>query len=250
MPPITALLAGFALLGVLLVATGATWMRAMGADPTRARRLAGARGLAVADVLDLTEAPARPVRISGRIRCADPLVAPDDERLVAYHRDVAVRLPGGRWRTIERLRETRSFELWDHAGSLEVDPADAAEPLITIPLVWEGGPGELVEPHASAVGRLTDQLGAPPTAARAVTRTTSVVDPLLVLAEVRIGPNGPHLVPPAGGYLVSSLELDVAMRVLGGSRRRQLVIAIGTLGGGAVLVGGSLLGLLVAWLLG
>ncbi len=249
MPPITALLASLALLGALLVAGGAIWMRAMGADPARARRLAGARGLAVADVLDLTEAPARPVRISGRIRCADPLVAPDDERLVAYHRDVAVRLPGGRWRTIERLRETRSFELWDHAGSLGLDPADAAEPLITIPLVWEGGPDELVDPHATAVDRLTKQLGAPPTAARAVTRTISVVDPLLVLAEVRIGPKGPHLVPTDGGYLISSLELDVAMRVLGGPRRRQLVVAMGTLAGGAVLLAGGLLGVLVTWLL-
>ena len=250
MPPITALLASLALLGALLVVGGATWMRAMGADPARARRLAGARGMAVADVLDLTEAPARPVRISGRIRCADPLVTPDDERLVAYHRDVAVRLPGARWRTIERLRETRSFELWDHAGSLGLDPADAAEPLITIPLVWEGGPDELVDPHAIAVDRLTEQLGALPTAARAVTRTISVVDPLLVLAEVRIGPNG-----TASGTTRRRLSHLVAgarraMRVLGGPRRRLLVVAMGTLAGGAVLLAGGLLGVLVTWLLG
>ena len=250
MPPITALLASLALLGALLLAAGAIWVRALGADPARARRLAGARGLAVADVLDLTEAPVRPVRVSGRIRCADPLVAPDDERLVAYHRDIAVRLPGGRWQTIERLRETRSFELWDHAGSLALDPAEAAEPLITIPLVWEGGPEELVDPHATAVGRLTEQLGAPPTAARAVTRTISVVDPLLVLANVRMGPDGPRLAPPDGGYLLSSLELDVAMRVLGGPRPRQLVVAMGTLAGGAILLAAALVGLLVSWFLG
>lgn len=250
MPPMTALLAGLALLGVLVFVAGATWIRAIGADPARARRLAGARGMAVADVLDLVEAPPRPVRISGRIRCADPLVAPDGERLVAYHRDVEVRLPDGRWRTIERLRESRSFELWDHAGSLGMDPADAAEPLITIPLVWEGRPDELVDPHATAVGRLTEQLGAPPTEARAATRAISVVDPLLVLAQVQIGPDGQRLVPPEGGYLVSSLELDAAMRLLGGSRRHQLVIAIGAMAGGVVLLAAGLLGALLAWLLG
>ncbi len=250
MPPITALMAGLALLGALLLAAAAIWMRAIGADPARARRLAGARGMTVADILDLREAPPRPVRISGRIRCADPLVTPDDERLVAYHRDVEVRLPDGRWRTIERLRETRSFELWDHAGSLDMDPADAAEPLITIPLVWEGRPDELEDPHATAVDRLTEQLGAPPTAARAVTRSISVVDPLLVLAEVRVGANGPRLVPPDGGYLVSALEVDGAMRLLGGSRRRQLIFAIGALAVGAALLVAGLLALLLVSLLG
>jgi hypothetical protein len=250
MPPLTAPLLGLAVLGVVLVGVGAAWMRAIGADPDRARRLAGARGMAVAEVLDLTEAPPRPVRVSGRIRCADPLVAPDDERLVAFHRDVSVRLADGRWRTIERVRETRSFELWDHAGSLALDPARAAEPLITIPLVWEGSPAELVEPHSAAVARLAAESGTMPDAARAVTRSISVVDPLLVLARVEIGPDGPHLVPPRDGYLVSALELDAAMRLLGGSRRRQLVLAIATLAAGSVLIAGALLAVLLAGVLG
>ena len=154
-----------------------------------------------------------------------------------------------RWRTIERLREGRSFELWDHAGSLVVDPAEAAEPLITIPLVWEGRPDELEEPHASAVARLAARDGAP-TAARAITRVISVVDPLLVLADVEIGPDGPRLVPPPGGYLVAGLELDAAMRILGGSRRRQLMAAIGTGVAGTALLGAALVVALVGRLVG
>jgi len=249
MPPLSTLAAGLLVLGVLLLVVGFAWMRLIGADLGRARRLAGARGVAVADVLDLRRSPGRPVRVSGRIRCAEPLVMPDDERLVAYHRDVAVRMPSGRWRTIERLREGRSFELWDHAGSLVVDPAEAAEPLITIPLVWEGRPDELEEPHASAVARLAARDGAP-TAARAITRVISVVDPLLVLADVEIGPDGPRLVPPPGGYLVAGLELDAAMRILGGSRRRQLMAAIGTGGAGTALLGAALVVALVGRLVG
>jgi hypothetical protein len=250
MSPLTAALLGLAALGVVLVATGAIWMRAAGADPDRARRLAGARGMAVADVLDLTEAPARPVRISGRIRCPDPLVAPDGEQLVAFHRDVSVRLADGRWRTIERIRESRSFELWDHAGSLPVDPSLAAEPLITIPLVWEGSPDVLVDPHAAAVARLTAEHGTAPTAARAETRTISVVDPLLVLARVEVGPDGQRIVPPEGGYLIADLELDAAMRLLGGARRRQLVLAIATAAAGVVLITGSLLAVAISGVLG
>lgn len=250
MPPLTLALLGLAALGVVLVVIGVAWMRAAGADPDRARRLAGARGMAVADVLDLTEPPARPVRVSGRIRCPDPLVAPDDERLVAYHRDVSVQLADGRWRTIERIRESRSFELWDHAGSLPLDPALAAEPLITIPLVWEGSPDELVDPHAAAVARLTAEHGTAPKAARAETRTISVVDPLLVLARVEIGPDGPRIVPPDGGYLVADLELDAAMRLLGGRRRRQLMLAVATAAIGVVLIAGSLVALAVSGILG
>lgn len=250
MPPLPLLLAGCALLGAAIVAIALGWLRAIGAHLGTGRRLAGARELTVADVLDLRSAPARPARVSGRIRCPDPLVAVDGEQLVAFHRDVEVRLPDGQWRTIERLRETRSFALWDHAGSLELDPAAAAEPLIGIPLVWEGRPEELEEPHASAVARLAAE-GHPPVAARSVTRVISVADRLLVLATVAIGADGvPRLVPPPGGYLLCSVELDAAMRLLGGPRRRQLAVAIGVLAVGAVMGGASLVATIVVLVAG
>jgi hypothetical protein len=227
MPPLWLLLVGCALLGAVMAGAALWWLGAIGAHLRMGRRLAGARELPVSEVLDLTAPPARPVRVAGRIRCIDPLVALDGEQLVAFHRDVEVRLPGGHWRTIERLRETRSFELWDHAGSLAVDPALAAEPLVSIPLVWEGRPDELEGPHAAA--------------ARAVTRTISVVDRLLVLARVATDVDGSvRLEPPEGGYLFCSIELEAAMRVLGGPRRRQLAAAIGLLAAGVVVAGASL----------
>ena len=178
MPPLTLASFGCALLGATLLAVGAGWMHVIGANMALGRRLAGAREIAVGDAARLTEPPSRPVRVSGRIRCPDPLVAPDGERLVAYHRDVEVRSATGGWRTIERLRETRSFELWDHAGSLYLDPTGAAEPLITIPLVWEGQPDELGDEHEPGVARVAREEGQP-VAARAVTRTISEVDRLL-----------------------------------------------------------------------
>lgn len=245
----SALLLGVAVLGGIMGLAGIVWMRLTGADVARARRLAGARGLAVADVLDLTAPPPRAVRVAGRIRCADPLIGPDDEALVAYHRDVAVRMPNGRWQTIERIREHRSFELWDHAGSLRLDPAEAAEPLITMPAIWEGDPSELEGPHAAAVERLTRDEGAP-VAARAVTRVIPVTDPLLVLAGVRVDGGSPFLAPPPGGYLISALDLSTAMRLLGGSRRHQLTAAIIMIAAGALLAAVGLLGALVARLAG
>jgi len=223
-------------------------MRVIGANMTLGRRLAGAREIAVGEALRLEEPPLRPVRVSGRIRCPDPLVAPDGERLVAYHRDVEVRSATGGWRTIERLREARSFELWDHAGSMSVDPTGAAEPLLTIPLVWEGKPDDLGDEHKPGVARVAREEGQP-VAARAVTRTISEVDRLLVLAQVRAhGSQRASLEPPEGGFVISSLELDAAMRLLGGQHRRQLTFAIGLLALGGVLLIGGLLAVLVTWI--
>src|SRR5689334_14362684 len=101
MPPPSQVLLGAALLGLLVAVGALLWLRVIGADLRTARRLAGARQLTVAEALDLAASPGRPVRLSGRIRCTEPLVTEDGEGLVAYHRDVEVRLPGGRWRVVE-----------------------------------------------------------------------------------------------------------------------------------------------------
>ncbi len=225
--------------GAALVATGWVMVRASGARPGMARRLAGAREIKVGRLLDVgpdAGLPRRPVRVVGRIRCGDPIVTAEDDRLVAFHRDIEVQLPGGRWRLIERLRESRSFELWDHDGSLTVDPADAHEPLVVLPHVWEGPPEALGEVYAAAVARITAELGRP-TAARAITHRLSVVERLMVLAEVRrTAEAGTALAPPPGGYVITSLELDEAMRVLGGRRPRLLLAGMASLALGLLAV--------------
>jgi hypothetical protein len=83
--------------------------------------------------------------------------------------------------------------------------------------------------------------------AQSVTRMISVVERLLVLARVERMPDGTtRLRPPPGGYLISTLELDDAMRLLGGRRRELLLLGVGMilLGVVASLVGlaGLLLG--------
>jgi hypothetical protein len=248
MPPGTPFLVLLAA-GLVLAAASTLAIRASGGDPRTARRLAGPPEVTVGQLVDRAALPERAVRVSGRIRCVDPLVADDGERLVAFHRDVEVRA-GGRWRSVERLRETRSFDLWDHDGSLAVDPADAAEPLVAIPKVWRGNVSELEEPHASAAARLAERHGAA-TEARAVTRSINVTDRLLILARAERDAGGrARLVPPDGGYVVSSLALPDAMRLLGGRDRRLAVagvigrwlagalVAVGVIGWVAVAVVG------------
>jgi hypothetical protein len=237
----------FGLLAVIGATVGiASWvaLRLTGAQTALARRLAGPREVRVGDLLDATDLPDRPVRVAGRVRCRDPLETGDGERLVAFHRDVEV-MSGGRWRSVERLRETRSFELWDHEGSLSIDPVGAAEPLVSIPKVWRGGPGQLEEPHASAVKRLAERHGAV-TAARSVIRTIDVTDRLLVVARaVRNGDGRLRLEPPPGGYVITTLALDDAMRLLGGRRRRLAAAAVIGIGLGVALVAIGLAGALL-----
>jgi hypothetical protein len=230
-----AMLLGAAAGSILLVA-GAIALRLAGARPGLARRLAGPRQVAVGRLLDPnTPLPERPVRIAGRIRCPDPLRLADGQRAVALQRDVEVRAPGG-WRSIERTRETRSFDLWDRDGSLPLDPALAADPLIAIPAVWRGSPSELEEPHASSARRLAQRIG-PLSEARATTRTIDVTDRLLIVAVPRPGPDGGvALVPPAGGYLITNLALADAMRLLGGSRRRLAAVGVIAIGVGAAML--------------
>jgi hypothetical protein len=241
--PALPLALGVALLGALLVVIGLAALRGSGARFALGRRLAGAHGMSVGDVLALDELPPRPVRIAGRIRCSEPILTPRDDRLVALHRDVEVELPGSGWRTIERLRETRAFELWDHDGSLTIDPGQAAEPLVTIPHVWRGRPDELDGPLLASVERLAAE-GTPAVAARAETRMISVVDRLLVLARVERDAGGAvRLAPPRGGYLIATLELDESLRLLGGRRRGLLAVAAAAVAGGLLLV---MLGIIVA----
>ena len=211
--------AALAAVGIVLAAVSALVLRSSDASPGVARRLAGPAEVPVGRLLDDAGRTERPVRVAGRIRCREPLVSGDGERLVAFHRDVEVRI-GGTWRSVERMRETRSFDLWDHDGSLPLDPALAAEPLVSIPAVWRGDPAELTEPHTSAVARLVERHG-PATAARAITRSINVTDRLLVVARpVRDEAGRVRLEPPEGGYLLTNLALPDAMRLLGGRRRR------------------------------
>ena len=230
-----------ALAGAVLAAASVLILRHVGARPTIGRRLAGPPEVKVGMLLGAGELPSRAVRVSGRIRCREPLDAGDGERLVCFHRDVEVHA-GGRWRSVERLRETRSFELWDHDGSVTLDPARAAEPLITIPQVWRGAPEALEDPHASAAARLGERHG-PATKARAVTRTINVTDRLLVLAMPVRGADGRvRLEPPDGGYLVTNLALDDAMRVLGGRNRRAAAAGVIGLAVAVVLMAVGIVG--------
>jgi hypothetical protein len=233
--PLALAFALVALAGVALVVGAVVALRLGGAQPGLGRRLGGPRETRVGQLVDADDLPTRPVRVAGRIRCRDPLEPGGGVRLVAFHRDVEL-LVNGRWRSIERMRETRSFDLWDHDGSVILDPAAAAEPLVAIPEVWRGTAEELEEPHASAAARLVERHG-PASQARAITRSINVTDRLLVIAQpVRDAGGRVRLEPPEGGYLITNLALPDAMRLLGGRHRRLAAVSVIAAGVGIALL--------------
>lgn len=246
--PLAAIFGLLVAAGLVVGGVSVLALRSSEAHPGMARRLAGPRQLKVGELLD-GELPRRAIRVSGRVRCPDPLDTGDGEKLVAFHRDVDVRI-AGRWRSVERMRETRSFDLWDHNGSIPVDPALAAEPLVTIPKVWRGSADVLEEPHASAVARLQERYG-PVEEARATTRTVAITDRLLIVGHAgRDQAGNVHLEPPPGGYLLTNLELADAMRILAGRSRRGATGGVIGIALAVVLVSIGLVGALASLILG
>lgn len=244
--PLLAILAG-----IVGIAAGAVLVRASGADTATGRRLAGARAIPLGEVVSRSaedRLPTEAVRLEGRVRCADPIRTADGDRLAARHRDVEVRLPDGTWRRIERLREARVIDLWERTASIRLDLAAVAEPIITIPHVWEGTAAELGPDYRGAVERVVTEAGMP-TGARAVTRQVTLVDQLIVLAHVSRGPDGrPRLDLPGGGMLVSTVDLDTAMRLLAGPNRTPMLVGYAVAVVGLIVALGGAIGTLVVLL--
>ena len=250
MPPASlALPIALAAGGVVALAIGAGFVRASGARLRVAQRLAAAKPAKVADVLRLTESSRHALRVTGRVRCGAPIVTANDERLVALHRTVEVELPGRGWRAIERVRESRRFQFWDHAGEITLDSARFAEPIVAIPAVWRGPPTELPDDYQGAVARLEAAHRTRVRRARAETRVVSITDRIVVVGAPVVVPGAaPALEPPAGGFIVSTLEFDAAMRLLAGRRRGLLIVGLAliALGGIACLLAAGALVLLLA----
>lgn len=235
-------------IGLVGIGLGAALIRASGADTRAGRRLAGARPASLPALQDQAAGdrlPTGPVRVEGRVRCANPLVTPDGDRLAALHRDVEVQLPDGRWRVIERLREARTIDLWERSASVRLELAELAEPLICIPRVWDGSPADLGDSYRPAVDRLAGEFGTLHLA-RATTRQVSLVDQLIVLAIARRDEHGRlRLEPPPGGFLATNVELDTAMRLLAGPRGTRMLAGFGVVLVGAVVALAGLIGVLL-----
>jgi hypothetical protein len=208
------------------------------------------RLLAVAPDASLEEVAAiarsgreRYVRTHGRIT-SDEEFPDENDRPLVYRRRRLQR-PGrqGRWDDLDDERLAVPFGIEDRRSFVAIDVDALGEGLVVVPRLAEGTAGELPEAFAA---RLPGLPASAPVRLRI--EQLSAVEHATAAGVPRLGVDGQPILTSGLGrpLIVSPLELDAAMRVLAGDRRRLVLLA------GALLVGG--LGALavgvVAWVAG
>jgi hypothetical protein len=224
--------------GIATLAAGALVLLSFGPRYRVGRLLAATPEVDLARAIELASAD-RPtyVRVRGRID-SDAEFEDTAHRPLVFRRTRIEIRRGRRWRTVDEQRERVPFRLDAGLDSLAID----AEAL---------GPGLVVVPR-EAVGRAADVAdrippGTPPDApARAIVELVSSVEHAIVTGSPAIGPDGSAVLTAGLGrpLVLTTLEVDEAMRVLaGGDRRRPFVAAVLLVAGAALVAVGLVLGL-------
>ena len=220
----------FLLLGLVLLGSGWLLLRSFGPGLRIGQLLSAAPDVSIGEAVEMARrGEGSYVRVSGRIDAAEPFADEHHRPLVLRRERVEVR-EGERWRTLRTERRHVPFALRDRQGEIEVDAAALDEGLVVIPRESEGRAGEVadrfeppVDP-ALAVRFRIDQLSAVEHA------WATGVPSLASDGRARIGPGlGRPLV-------LTTLEIDEAMRVLGRGRRQRALLAGGLLAAGLACV--------------
>ena len=224
MSPLVPVLAGIAALvaGVLV-------LRTYGPSYRVGRLLAATRPVTVAEARALANGPPRYVRISGRIDAEDEF-EDDAHRPLVFRRTRLQLRRAGHWVAFEDGRERVTFEVRDGLDGIGVDDAALDAGLVVIPR-------ESVGTAADVADRVPS--GTLPTApVRLLVEQISSVEHAIVLGVPGLDEAGePRLSAGLGRPLIlTTLETDEAMRVLGRGDRRRPIVAMVCLAGGIALI--------------
>jgi len=177
----------------------------------------------------------RPVylRLDGRIDSESEFEDADHRPLVLRRTRVQVRR-AARWVTVEDGREQVPFRLDVGLDSIGIDGGALDTGLVVVPRQSTGIAGDLPErvpagtPSSTPVRLIIEQV-------------SSVEHAIALGTPVRRADGALDLTAGVGRPLVlTTLEIDEAMRVLTGGDRRRTFLAATLLGAGLVLVGGGL----------
>lgn len=213
----------FFLLGVALLFSGWLLLRSFGPGLRIGRLLSATPQVSLTEALELARRGKRDyVRVTGRIDAADPF--PDEfGRPVVLRRERLEVREGDTWRAVGEARREVAFALRDRLGEIDVDAAALDEGLVVIPRESTGRAGDIadrfegpVDP-ALAVRFRVDQVSA-------VEHAFAVGVPVLAedgTVRLEAGRERP--------LILTTLELDEAMRVLARGRRQRATLAAGLL---------------------
>jgi hypothetical protein len=217
-------------LGALAFVGGVAVVRSFGRAGRIGRLLAGGRRVRIAEAIAMAGSGDAPyVRIDGRIDSEEEFEDEAHRPLVLRLSRVEIAREGG-WTAVDTVREVVPFTVRDGPDEIAVDGAVLDEGLVVVP--------------REAAGRATDvperiPAGTPSeTPVRLVVRQVSSVEHATVVGVPAIDAHGrPYIGAGRGRPLVlTTLETDEALRLLGGGRRVRSALAIALLGLGVTIV--------------
>jgi hypothetical protein len=223
--------------GALALVAGLLLVRSFGAAGRIGRIVASTRAVPIARAIELAAGPDAPyLRVDGRVD-ADEVFEDDAHRPLVLRTSRLEVQVDGRWRTIDGKRETVPFGVTETGHAIAVDVAALDEGLAVVPREALGTVADLARRVDPAV-----LAGYPADApARYTIHQVSAVEHSAVFGVPFIGPDGQARIGPGRGrpLVLTTLETDEAIRLLGGGRKWRAGTAIGLLGGGlAVLMVG------------
>jgi len=162
------------------------------------------------------------VRVSGRIDAAEPFLDEHRRPLVLRRERVEVR-EGTRWRRVAEARRHVPFVLRDRVAEIGIDAAALDHGLVVIPRESEGRAGEVADRFETPVD--------PARPVRFRIDQVSAVEHAIAVGVPALGPGGSVVLGPGDGrpLVLTTLEIDEAMRVLARGRRERAMLTAGLL---------------------
>lgn len=167
------------------------------------------------------------VRLHGRVDSDEEF--PDDEGRPIVYRRRRLQRRGARsgWETFDDDRLAVPFRLTEKGEQVGIDTASLGDGLVVVPRESEGIAADV---SAEAVTGTLPQMPAD-TPVRLRIEQISAVDHAIAAGVPRVGDDGSVVLGPGPDrpLVLTTLELDEAMRVLAGGRRNELMVAAGLL---------------------
>ena len=213
----------FLLLGLGLLISGWVLLRSFGPGLRIGRLLSATPQVTLAEALELARRGTRDyVRVTGRIDAVDPFPDEFGRPLVLRRERVDVR-DGDRWRAVGEARREVAFALRDRLAEIDVDAAALDEGLVVIPRESTGRAGEIADRFEGPVD--------PALAVRFRVDQVSAVEHAFAVGVPMLAENGSVRLEAGRGrpLILTTLELDEAMRVLARGQRQRATLAAGLL---------------------
>jgi len=223
-----------ALLGIALLGLAWLLLRSFGEGLRVGRLLSAAPQVGVGEAIEMARRGERGyVRLAGRIDAAEPFVDEHRRPLVLRRERIEVR-EGEGWRGLAEARRHVPFVLRDRAAEIEIDAAALDRGLVVIPREAEGRAGDVADRFAEPVD--------PDLRVRFRIDQVSAVEHAFAAGVPMLGADGGAILGAGQGrpLILTTLELDEAMRVLARGRRQRATLTAGLLLAGLACLAAAL----------